>query len=269
LHLRIPSVDQGSAQSPIGLDLDSGVHWAPKSNGNRTPPWTRSGSGVQSKSDSPLDSGCWCALLAIRAAAGAAGAAQRSLAPASLRSARPRRTTHHTNWSKGHVVDHSARTAYPCLGRWSSLCTGVHSQRGCLPASQRRYSAPGCISSFDLLLGMSECMPDFVMCYKDTKNVFEIARGFLAVVINNGYACCRQDGVSSRTGDYQARHFTYCHRRRCIFVFDVLASDWAAVLAKLGKWLVLIGCFGQAAYTTAKLASALPLTDQVSWSWGC
>jgi hypothetical protein len=30
------------------------------------------------------------------------------------------------------------------------------------------------------------------------------------------------------------------------FVFGVFASDWAApMLAKLGKWLGLIGCFGQ------------------------
>jgi hypothetical protein len=35
------------------------------------------------------------------------------------------------------------------------------------------------------------------------------------------------------------------------FVFDVYASDWAAMLAKLVKWLDLISCFGQAAYTTA------------------
>jgi hypothetical protein len=48
----------------------------------------------------------------------AAGDAQRSLAPASLRSTRPRRTTHHTNWSKGHAVDQSAHTSHPCLERW-------------------------------------------------------------------------------------------------------------------------------------------------------
>jgi hypothetical protein len=47
------------------------------------------------------------------------------------------------------------------------------------------------------------------------------------------------------------------------FVFDVYASDWAAVLAKLVKWLGLIGCFGHAAYTTAKWASALPLPAQL------
>jgi hypothetical protein len=42
------------------------------------------------------------------------------------------------------------------------------------------------------------------------------------------------------------------------FVFDVYAINWAAMLLKLSKWLGLIGCFGQAAYTTAKWASALP-----------
>jgi hypothetical protein len=44
------------------------------------------------------------------------------------------------------------------------------------------------------------------------------------------------------------------------FVFDMLASDWADVLSKLVKWLGLINGFGQAAYTTAKWASALPQT---------
>jgi hypothetical protein len=70
---------------------------------------------------------------------------------------------------------------------------------------------------FRVSISLSEYMPDFVMCYEDTKNVFEIARGFLAVVIMDMHAVHRQDGVSSRTGDHQARHFTYCHRRRCIF----------------------------------------------------
>jgi hypothetical protein len=68
--------------------------------------------------------GCWFAQLSIRAALRAAGDAQRSLAPASMRSTRPPRTTHHTNWSKGLVVDQSAHTAHPCLGRRSSQCIG-------------------------------------------------------------------------------------------------------------------------------------------------
>jgi hypothetical protein len=48
---------------------------------------------------------------------------------------------------------------------------------------------------FRVSISLSDFMPDFTMCYEDTKNVFEIARGFLHVVIDNGYACCRQDGV--------------------------------------------------------------------------
>jgi hypothetical protein len=59
------------------------------------------------------------------------------------------------------------------------------------------------------------------------------------------------------------KHGTLCTATddAVFFVFDVFASDWAAMLAKLGKWLGFIGYFGQAANTTAKWASAVPLPE--------
>jgi hypothetical protein len=32
-------------------------------------------------------------------------------------------------------------------------------------------------------ISLSKCMPDFAMCYENTKNVFEIVRGFLTAVM--------------------------------------------------------------------------------------
>ena len=48
--------------------------------------------------------------------------------------------------------------------------------RGILPkhSTSRLFRVP---------ISLSECMLDFAMCYEETKGVFEIARGFLAVVI--------------------------------------------------------------------------------------
>jgi hypothetical protein len=44
-------------------------------------------------------------------------------------------------------------------------------------------------------------------------------------------------------------------------LLGVYAIDWKVVLEKLAKWLGLIGCFGQAASTTAKWQSAVPLPE--------
>jgi hypothetical protein len=44
---------------------------------------------------------------------------------------------------------------------------------------------------FRVSISLSDCMPDFSMYYEATKNVFEIARGFLAVVIMDMHAAGR------------------------------------------------------------------------------
>ena len=44
---------------------------------------------------------------------------------------------------------------------------------------------------FRVPISLSDFMPDFAMCYEDTKNVFEIARGFLHVVIMDMHAAGR------------------------------------------------------------------------------
>ena len=61
------------------------------------------------------------------------------------------------------------------------------------------------------------------------------------------------------------KHGTLRTARRdaVFFVFDVYAIDWKVVLEKLATWLGLIGCFGQAAYTTAKWARIGIATDRV------
>jgi hypothetical protein len=115
---------------------------------------------------------------------------------------------------------------------------------------------------FRVSISLSKCMPDFAMCYENTKNVFGIARGFLHVVIMDMdmHAAGR---MALHRGRGVIKHGTLrtATDGAVFFVFDVLASDWAAMPAKLSKWLGLIGWrFGQAAYTTAKWASALPLT---------
>jgi hypothetical protein len=57
-------------------------------------------------------------------------------------------------------------------------------------------------------------MPDFVMRFKRTQNVFEIRRGPLAVVVRNGYARRRQAQWQRTTGIDRARHFASVHARR-------------------------------------------------------
>jgi hypothetical protein len=44
---------------------------------------------------------------------------------------------------------------------------------------------------FRVSISLSKCMPDFAMCYEETKNVFEIARGFLTAVITDMHAAGR------------------------------------------------------------------------------
>ena len=89
---------------------------------------------------------------------------------------------------------------------------------------------------FRVSISLSECMPDFAMCFQNTKNVFEIARGFLAVVIMDMHAAGR---MAFHRGRGVIKHGTLrpATDDAVFFVFDVLASDWAAVLAKPGKWL--------------------------------
>jgi hypothetical protein len=103
-------------------------------------------------------------------------------------------------------------------------------------------------------------MPDFAMCFQNTKNVFEIARGFLAVVIMDMHAAGR---MAFHPGRGVITHGTLrtATDDAVFFVLDVYATDWAAVLKKLVRWLGLIGCFGQAAYTAAIGQSPLPLPE--------
>jgi hypothetical protein len=112
---------------------------------------------------------------------------------------------------------------------------------------------------FRVPISLSECMPDFAMCYENTKNVFEIARGFLTAVIMDMHAAGR---MAFHRGRGVIKHGTLrtATDDAVFFVFDVFASDWAQMLAKLGRCLALIGCFGQAPYTTAKWASTAPQT---------
>jgi hypothetical protein len=44
---------------------------------------------------------------------------------------------------------------------------------------------------FRVSISLSECMPDFAMCFQNTKDVFEIARGFLTAVIMDMHAAGR------------------------------------------------------------------------------
>jgi hypothetical protein len=61
------------------------------------------------------------------------------------------------------------------------------------------------------------------MCYQETKDVFEIARGFLAAVIIDMQAAGR---MAINRGRGVIKHGTF-------FVFDVVASDWAEMLSEL------------------------------------
>jgi hypothetical protein len=82
-------------------------------------------------------------------------------------------------------------------------------------------------------------MPDFAMCYENTKNVFGIARGFLHVVIMDMHAAGR---MALHRGRGVVKHGTLrtATDDAVFFAFAVFASDWAAVrlAKKLGKWCV-------------------------------
>ena len=86
---------------------------------------------------------------------------------------------------------------------------------------------------FRVSISLSDFMPDFAMCYEDTKNVFEIARGFLHVVIMDMHAAGRM--VFNRAGRGVIKHGTLRTARRdaVFFVFGVYAIDWKVVLEKL------------------------------------
>jgi hypothetical protein len=82
---------------------------------------------------------------------------------------------------------------------------------------------------FRVSISLSEFMPDFAMSYENTKSVFEIARGFLAVVImdvraagrmaiNRGRGVIKHGTLRTATADALA----------VFFVFGVFASAWLA-----------------------------------------
>jgi hypothetical protein len=81
-------------------------------------------------------------------------------------------------------------------------------------------------------------MPDFAMCYEKTKNVFEIARGFLTAVIMDMHAAGRM-AIDRGRGVIKYGALRTATAGAVLFVFDVFASDWADVLSKLGEWLGL------------------------------
>jgi hypothetical protein len=79
-------------------------------------------------------------------------------------------------------------------------------------------------------------MLDFAMCYEETKGVFEIARGFLAVVIMD--ICMLQAGWGLiEDGEHGTLHTATAGA--VFFVFDVGASDWAEMLLELAQSVVI------------------------------
>ena len=115
-------------------------------------------------------------------------------------------------------------------------------------------------NTFRVSISLSECMPDFAMCFQNTKNVFEIARGFLTVVAMDMHAAGR---MAFHRGRGVIKHGTLrpATDDAVFFVFDVYAINWAAMLLELSKWLGLIGGFGHATYTAANWQSTQPLTE--------
>ena len=84
---------------------------------------------------------------------------------------------------------------------------------------------------FRVSISLSECMPDFAMCFQNTKNVFEIARGFLTAVIMDMHAAGR---MAFHRGRGVITHGTLrtATDDAVFFVFDVYAIGWAVVLLK-------------------------------------
>jgi hypothetical protein len=80
-------------------------------------------------------------------------------------------------------------------------------------------------------------MPDFAMFYQETKDVFEIARGFLAVVIMDMHAAGRT-AINRGRGVIKHGTLRAATAEAVFFVFDVFASDWADVLSMLVTCMV-------------------------------
>jgi hypothetical protein len=101
------------------------------------------------------------------------------------------------------------------------------------------------LNKFRVSISFSPEMPNFAMRFKNTKNVFEIQRGPLTIVVMNMHAAGRQDGRGQR-GLIEHGTLRKSTHDAVFFVFDVEAANWAEVLQKNSAFVAPLSGFSAA-----------------------
>jgi hypothetical protein len=98
---------------------------------------------------------------------------------------------------------------------------------------------PHVLNMFRVSISFSPEMPNFAMRFKKTKNVFEIRRGALAIVVMDMHGAGRQEGRGQR-GLIEHGTLQQSTHDTVFFVFDVEAADWAEMLQKNIAFVALL-----------------------------
>jgi hypothetical protein len=98
------------------------------------------------------------------------------------------------------------------------------------------------LNKFRVSISFLPEMPNFAMRFKNTKNVFEIQRGPLTLVVMDMHAAGRQDGRGQR-GLIEHGTLQQSIHDAVFFVFDVEAANWAEVLQKKNAFAALLSGF--------------------------
>jgi hypothetical protein len=105
---------------------------------------------------------------------------------------------------------------------------------------------PHVLNKFRVSISFSPAMPNFAMSFKKTKNVFEIRRGPLALVVMDMHAAGRHNGKGQR-GLIEHGTLRQSTADAVFFVFDVEAANWAEMILKISAFLALLSVFSEAA----------------------
>ena len=105
---------------------------------------------------------------------------------------------------------------------------------------------PHVLNKFRVSISFSPEMPNFAMRFKKTKNVFEIRRGALTIVVMDMHGAGRQEGRGQR-GLIEHGTLQQSTHDAVFFVFDVEAENWAEMLQKNIAFVTLLSEFSEAA----------------------
>jgi hypothetical protein len=105
---------------------------------------------------------------------------------------------------------------------------------------------PHVLNKFRVSISFSPEMANFAMRFRNTKNVFEIRRGPLALVVMDMHAAGRHNGRGQR-GFIEHGALRQSTHDAVFFVFDVEAANWAEMLQKNIAFVAPLSGFSAAA----------------------